>query len=261
MEISRPCQISKVNKPKTPGDYRPISVLPVLPKVYESVIVHQMTLCIEKKIIYYHYQSVYRKNHSTLTLHIELRDDIKRATKSREVILIAFVNYSRAFDTINFNILIYILHSLHFSKNLLYLILDYLSKRSHFVQINSHCSNFLHSKFGVPQGSVLVPVLFNLCVTDMKNYVPSFTCLQYADDCRSCANILTSELSNILTWSSNNNLAFNAAKMKAMLFIASQLEKLHGFEQDVVELKCRDKTLENVSKFTLFGITIDKNLN
>ena len=52
------------------------------------------------------------------------------------------------------------------------------------------------------------------------------------------------------TWSSNNNLAFNATKMKAMLLTASQIEKLHGFEQDVVELnKCKDKTLENVNEF------------
>ena len=75
----------------------------------------------------------------------------------------------------------------------------------------------------------------------MKNCVPSRTCIQYADDStiyqnckakdiRSCANILTSELSNMLTWSSSNNLAFNAAKTKAVLFTTSQIEKLHGFE-------------------------------
>ena len=65
----------------------------------------------------------------------------------------------------------------------------------------------------------------------------------------------------MLTWSSSNNLAFNATKTKAMLFTTNQMEKLHGFEQDVVELKCKDKTLENVNKHKLLGITIDKNLN
>ena len=85
----------------------------------------------------------------------------------------------------------------------------------------------------------------------MKNCVPSCTCLQYADDSiiyqhrkakdirdiRSCTNILTSELSNLLTWSSSNNLAFNAGKMRAMLFTTSQMEKLYGFEQDVFTLE------------------------
>ena len=86
----------------------------------------------------------------------------------------------------------------------------------------------------------------------MKNCAPSRVCLQYADDstiyrdCKAkdikfCADTLTSEPSNMLTWFSNNNLAFNATKKKVMLFTISQMEKLHGFEQDVVKLKCRDK--------------------
>ena len=65
----------------------------------------------------------------------------------------------------------------------------------------------------------------------------------------------------MLNWSSSNNLAFNAAKTKATSFTTSQMEKLHGFEQDVVKLKCMDKTLENVNEFKLLVITIDKNLH
>lgn len=60
-------------------------------------------------------------------------------------------------------------------------------------------------------------------------------------DIKSCANILTSELSSMLSWSSSNNLAFNAAKKKSVLFTTSQMEKLHGFEQNIVELKCEAK--------------------
>ena len=62
----------------------------------------------------------------------------------------------------------------------------------------------------------------------------------------------------MLTWSSSNNLAFNAAKMKAVLFTNSQRDKLHGYEQDVVKLKCEGK---NINEFKLLGITVDKNLN
>ena len=65
----------------------------------------------------------------------------------------------------------------------------------------------------------------------------------------------------MLTWSSSNNLAFNATKTKAMLFTISQIENVPGFEQEPVEFKYKDKILENVSEFRLLGITIDKNLN
>ena len=81
------------------------------------VVLHQMTLYIEKKISY-HYKSGYRKSHSTLTNLIKLRGDMDRAMKSGEVTLGVFVDFSKAFDTICFNILIHKLHSLHFSKNL-----------------------------------------------------------------------------------------------------------------------------------------------
>ena len=106
----------------------------------------------------------------------------------------------------------------------------------------------------------------------MESCIPRCTCLQYADDStknrhckekdiKSCTNTLTSEFSNMLTWSSYNNLAFNAVKTKTMLFTNSHMEKLHGFGQDVIELKCKDKTLQNVNEFKFLGITIDKNLN
>ena len=91
---------------------------------------------------------------------------------SGEVTLAVFVDFSKAFDTIDFNILIQKLHSLHFSKIFLYLISNYLSNRSHFVQIDSRCSDLLYSKFGALQGPILGPVLLNLCVSDMKNVFP-----------------------------------------------------------------------------------------
>ena len=66
-------------------DYRPVSVLPILSKIYERVVLEQITNIIEKKLIYHHYQSDYRKNHSTATLLANLREDIKEAMKASEI--------------------------------------------------------------------------------------------------------------------------------------------------------------------------------
>ena len=74
-------------------EYRPVSILPILSKVYERVVLEQITNFIEKKLIYYHYRSGYRKNHSTATLLAKLRDDIKEAMKASEITLAVFTDY------------------------------------------------------------------------------------------------------------------------------------------------------------------------
>ena len=95
-------------------DYRPVSILPILSKIYERVALEQITNFIEKKLIYNHYQSSYRKNHSTATLLAKLRDDIKEAIKASEITLAVFTDYSKAFDTIDFSVLIRKMHTLNF---------------------------------------------------------------------------------------------------------------------------------------------------
>ena len=75
------------------------------------------------------------------------------------------------------------MHSFNFSKDFLYWAMDYLTFRQHFfVQIDAHFSTFLTSEFGVPRGSILGLILFNLCVADMSQITPESECLQYADD-------------------------------------------------------------------------------
>ena len=70
----------------------------------------------------------------------------------------------------------------NFSKDFLYWKMNYLTFRQHFVQIDAHCSTLLTSEFGVPQRSILEPILFDLCVTDMFQMTLEGECLQYADD-------------------------------------------------------------------------------
>ena len=117
------------------------------------------------------------------------------------------------------------MHTLNFSKHFLYCIFNYLTDRRHFVQTDSSISYILITSFGVPQESILGPVLFNLCAADMTNNLSESHCIQYAADStfyQSCkaneATKCSSELENELKlleqyfFSKNTNLVFNSKK-------------------------------------------------
>ena len=103
-------------------DYRPVSILSVLSKIYEKIVLQQLVVFIERESVYHQHQSGYRKNHSAATL--KLHDGIKKAMKSSEVTIAIFTDYSKAFDTINFSILFKKIHTLNFSKHFLYWIFN-----------------------------------------------------------------------------------------------------------------------------------------
>ena len=113
---------------------------------------------------------------------MKLYDDIKTSRNKSESTIAIFEDYSKAFDTIEFYILIQNIHTFNFSKTFLYWTLNHLTFRQRFVQIDAHFSTLLTSEFGVPQGSIMGPILFNPCVTDMSQITPESECLQYSDD-------------------------------------------------------------------------------
>ena len=121
------------------------------------------------------------------------------------------------------------MHTLNFCERFLYWIFDYLTDRQHFLQTDSSIFNALITNFGVPQGCILGPILFNFCVADMTNILSESQCIQYADDstiyksCKAkevtkCSSELENELKLLEQWSKNTNLVFNCKATKSMLF-------------------------------------------
>ena len=107
----------------------------------------------------------------------------------------------------------------------MYWIFNYLTDRRYFVQIDSSISNILITSFGLPQGSILGPILFNLRVADRTNNLPEIQCIQYADDstiyksCKAnevteCSSELENDLKLLEQWSKNTNFVYNCKKTK-----------------------------------------------
>ena len=134
-KIVRILPIPKVKVPTKPSDYRPISLLPLLSKVCERIILNQVKQFIAKHQVYHSTQSDYRKGHSYITLLLKLRYNVHYAFKSSEVAIVLFAGYSKAFDTIRYDILFNKLNEIVFSSSFIYLINSYRTNRYQFVQI------------------------------------------------------------------------------------------------------------------------------
>ena len=119
------------------------------------------------------------------TLHFRLAktDDIIKAMNRGEVTIMVFADFSKAFDTVHFDIIIRKLYSMGFCAQFVRWIMSYLTEIQQYVQIDDKRSGKLNTNFGVPQGSILGPVLFNFYVADLTDHLGTMcTCHQYADD-------------------------------------------------------------------------------
>ena len=151
----------------------------------------------------------------------------------------------------------------------IYWIFNYLTDR-HFVQIDSSISNILITSFGIPQGSILGPILFNLCVADMTNILSESQCIQYADDStiyRSCkakevtkySIVLENQLKLLEQWSKNTNLVFNCKMTKSMLFSTCRMSHHHQlYNNDIIKISCNNQTIEKVQQYKLLRVVIDE---
>ena len=132
-KVAKVTLIPKVVNPEANGDYRPISILPVISKVFELIIVRQICEFIEKENILEETKSGFRKSHSTTTNLLQLRDDILKSMNRGEITMAIFADYSKAFDTVNHSPILQNLINLRYDKVSVKLICSYLCERYQYV--------------------------------------------------------------------------------------------------------------------------------
>jgi len=210
-------------------DYRPVSILCVLSKVLEKIVHEQMCEYVEQNDILSPLQSGFRKNYSTITALLKVTDDINKAMDNSKLTLLSLLDLSKAFDCVHHELLLTKLGALGFSRSVVNWFRSYLSNRLIRVLADGNfASDWLSVVTGVPQGSVLGPLLFILYLFDLPQVVKHCSIHMYADDVQlyvHCTPLefnvavesITSDVDNLIDFFQRHNLILNVEKTQAIL--------------------------------------------
>lgn len=208
------------------SNYRPISLLPVFSKVLEKIVSEQLMHHLETNHYLHPLQFGFRHNHSTESATCLLTENIKHSLNKGHVVGAVFLDLKKAFDTVNHDILISKPSKFNLSKQSLSWFDSYLKGREQCVTIHSVRSTFLKIETGIPQGTVLGPILFSLYINDLPDVCPDIGLQMYADDtvvyasgktCTFVAEKLNANLDKISTWLSSCCLILNTKKTNCVL--------------------------------------------
>jgi hypothetical protein len=259
--------IHKKESTEEPSNYRPLSILSVLSKVFERSAADQLVAHLESNNILNEVQHAYRKQHSTHTCLSEITNYIYEQLDQGNLVGIASIDLSKAFDTIDHIHLIQKLEKLGLGRCSLNWCGSYLKERTQRTKFKNYISSEETVTAGVPQGSILGPILFICFVNDLPENFRNCKIMSYADDTQILVSAKTSkqikqQLENLLktaqSWYSDNSLLINATKTEVMI-----VNKRKQKENPHIEVTENGKTkkLDLQTSIKVLGIHIDNELN
>ena len=212
-------------------NYRPVSNLPFISKIVEKAVCSQILNHLKSNDLLVKHQSAYRKLHNTETALVKIQNDLLISADKKEISVIALLDLSAAFDTIDHTILLKRLENFFgFDGTVLNWLNSYLSGRSQCVKIDNVTSDPTPLSFGVPQGSVLGPILYTLYTTPLGNIIKNHNLNyhMYADDTQLYLSIEPTNLSDLIhsfekcihdvkNWMLHNRLKLNDEKTEIIV--------------------------------------------
>lgn len=267
------CPIPKIRVPVEFKDFRPISLLTTLSKVLEKVANNQIVEFINANNIMDPFQSGYRKLHSTATALLKISEEMRNAIFKKQVVLTVYLDYTKAFDCVDHKLLINKLRQLNFSEPSLAWLTSYLSGRRGAVRGKKGArSEWINITRGVPQGSVLGPLLFCLYTHDICKILKDRCKYHiYADDTQlyiictpdqlnEAIHTMNTILGDIATWSEQHGLKLNPTKTQTML-IASPDTRKHIITQNLTPLSLLGSQIKFSDTVKNLGVFFDTTLS
>lgn len=226
MKVAKVIPIFKQGDDTLPNNYRPISLLPIMSKLLEKIVANQLTNYLQINNILFDHQYGFQAKKSTVHPMIHLINEIGNAKNKDFLTIGVFCDITKGFDTVSHSILLKKMKKYGIKDKELQWFTDYLDERKQFVQINDSKSQVQIISKGVPQGSILGPLLFLIFINDLPRATKLLTLL-FADDTsflisgkslREVLIILNKELKLICEWFRSNELSLHPDKTNFMVF-------------------------------------------
>ena len=232
LKIAKVIPIFKKDGKKLIKNYRPISVLPVISKIFEMAIHEQLCDYFTVNGLFSTQQYGFMKNASTELAALELIDRLLNQLNARKIPINLYLDLAKAFDCISHDILLEKLRYYGVNDISIQLLKSYLSNRKQYVQIGDVLLSMQYIKTGIPQGSIVGPLFFSIYINDIVKCTEKCNCILYADDTTLNSTIdsfgkeihiiernISSELQKISKWLELNRLQLNTENQNLCFFI------------------------------------------
>lgn len=258
--INRVVPLHKSGTTHDPGNFRPISLTSVPCKILEHVIYSHLIKFLQDNDFFTPAQHGFRKQYSCETQLLLFTNDLHISLDSGTITDCIFLDFSKAFDKVTHSLLLHKLSLLNIDSYVLAWIRSFLTNRSQYVSANNFDSSTTPVRSGVPQGSVLGPLLFLIYINDLPNNISS-TMRLFADDCviyRQISNnnditTLQTDLTNVLNWCKLWQMELNVSKCKSMRISRNTTACPNYFLNSTV--------LDPVPSYKYLGVHITNNLS
>jgi hypothetical protein len=249
MKIAKIIPVFKSGDRTNMDNYRPISLLSCFSKICEKVVANRLIVFLDVNNILSCNQFGFRKQHSTLHPMIQFTNFISTALNEKKHAIAIFCDLRKAFDTVDHTILIKKLQKIGIEGSALLWFKDYLQNRNQFVLLNGKSSSLRNIKIGVPQGSILGPLLFLIYINELPEcsllmsllFADDATTYTSNDDIAQLVSFVNEEFQKITTFFRSHKMALHPAKTKFILFTNSKIVE----ESDIIILINNNNENEN----------------
>ena len=264
-KMARVSPIYKGGDIEIAGNYRPVSVLPVVSKIMEKLVHQQLYSYLQQHAILNPAQFGFRPNHSTQDVLVSMVDDWRLALDKDKIVGAVMIDLSKAFDSVNHSILCAKLEGYGVRAEALKWFRGYLSGRRQGVCFENAVSEWRDIKRGVPQGSILGPLLFTIYVNDLPEAVVNSRTKQYADDTTiyltsdnriDLERGLSNDLALVDEWLRRNSLQLNVRKTQMIVLS----RRRRAAETKEIKVTLRNEAIVRSTKVKYLGVWIDNEL-